>query len=316
MTPDQRDQLEADHTFRRVVELELDPVRGHFDAAHLKEVNRRIFQDLLGAGFEDVTPGEFRPPVPDGKDWMKQRRLSTVESSFYVAYSRMDAAAVARLELTLEAAKPDELRNLATSEFAARLTHIYAELDYVHPFKDGNSRTLRTFTRQLARESGYALDWERFSRSDVGRDLLYIARDRSVNELAKPHIQLEQSMRKIVRTTSQLEGNADLQTLLRDAVRPSRAIAFERLMEPEALTEHPELEEAYKTVHTAAAYFESTMPGKTEAQKAAVELVVDHVQACLNDGKTRGFGHGRNAEMTVLHAAHPKRPADGTEHER
>lgn len=63
VTPDQREQIEADYTFKRVVELELDPVRGNFDVAHLKEINRRIFQDLPGAGFDDVTPGEFRPPV-------------------------------------------------------------------------------------------------------------------------------------------------------------------------------------------------------------------------------------------------------------
>ena len=148
MTPDQREQIEADYTFKRVVELELDPVRGNFDVAHLKEINRRIFQDLPGAGFDDVTPGEFRPPVPGGKDWMKNRGLSTVEGVFYVAYSRMDEAAQGRLEKTLEGAKPDKLRGLKTAEFTASIANLYADLDYVHPFSDGNSRTLRTFTKQ------------------------------------------------------------------------------------------------------------------------------------------------------------------------
>jgi cell filamentation protein len=75
LTTEQRNQLEADYTYQRLYELSLEPVRGNFDAAHLKEVNRRIFQDLPGMGF-DVTPGEFRKPVPDGLDWMKQRGLS------------------------------------------------------------------------------------------------------------------------------------------------------------------------------------------------------------------------------------------------
>lgn len=158
MTPDQREQLEADYTFKRVVELELEAVRGNFNAAHLKEINRRIFQDLPGAGFNDVTPGEFRPPVPDGKDWMKNPVLSTVEGTFYVAYSRMDETAQARLDKALERAKPADLRGIKTTEFTARLATVYAELDYVHPFSDGNSRTLRTFTKQLAKESGYELD--------------------------------------------------------------------------------------------------------------------------------------------------------------
>ncbi len=112
LTAEQRQELEADYTFKQIVELELDPVLGNFDAAHLKEVNRRIFQDLPGAGFDDVTPGEFRKAVDNGLDWMKQRGLSTVDGSFYVAYSRMDDVATTRLAKALEAANPDELRNL------------------------------------------------------------------------------------------------------------------------------------------------------------------------------------------------------------
>lgn len=115
MTPDEREQLEADYTFKRVVELELDPVSGNFDAVHLKEINRRIFQDLPDAGFDKVTPGEFRPPMPEGKDWMKNRGLSTVDGSVYVAYSRMGEAAQARLDKVLEDAKPDKLRGLNTT---------------------------------------------------------------------------------------------------------------------------------------------------------------------------------------------------------
>jgi cell filamentation protein len=315
MTPDQREKLEADYTFRRVVELELDPVRGNFDVAHLKEINRRIFQDLPGAGFDDVTPGEFRPPVPDGKDWMKNRGLSTVDGAFYVAYSRMDETAQARLDAVLETVKPADLRGLKTEEFTARLANAYAELDYVHPFSDGNSRTLRTFTKQLASEAGYELDWERFGRSPTGRDLLYIARDRSVNKLAKPHIQQEQSMRKITHSTDRLEGNRDLPDLLRDAVRPSRAVAFERMTEPEALQAHPELKEAYKTLQAASAYFESKMPGKPEAQGDAMQSVVGHIQERLNKGETKGFSQGREATKTE-HAPKLERPAQGPEHLR
>jgi len=289
LTPEQRAQLEADYTYKRLYELALDSVRGNFDATHLKEVNRRIFQDLPGAGFDDVTPGQFRPPVPDGKDWMKQRGLSTVDGSFFVAYSRMDKAAVARLDKVLEGANPDALRRLKTLDFTARFAKLYVELDYVHPFKDGNSRTLRTFTRQLAKQSGYEIDWERFGRSDAGRDLLYIARDLSVNELAKPHVQHENTMRKILYTQTRLGGNRDLPDLLRDAVRPSRAVAFEQTSEQEALQAHPELKTAYKTLHAAAHYFETKMPGDIHAQRQAFQEVRQHVQTRLDQGETQDF---------------------------
>lgn len=315
LTAEQRQQLEADYTFKRVVELELEPVRGNFDAAHLKGVNRRIFQDLPGAGFDHVTPGEFRKPVADGLDWMKQRVLSTVDGPFYVVYSRMDDAAKARLNKALEAVHPDEMRGLKTPEFTARFAKIYAELDYVHPFSDGNSRTLRTFTRQLAKEAGYAVDWERFGRSDVGRDLLYIARDRSVNELAKPHVQNENTMRQILYSQDRLEGNRALPGLLCDAVRPSRAVAFEQLSERDALKEYPELQEAYKTMHMAAVHFASTMPGKPGAQEAGIQSVMNHVQNRLDAGETADFSRVREQEKPERQTSQ-QRPDPGPERER
>jgi cell filamentation protein len=215
-----RAMLEADCAFWRLIELQVHPVVGGFDATHLKEINRRIFQDLPGLGFDDVTPGRYRPAVPDGMDWMKNRGLSTVEGSFYVAYSRMDAAAQGRMDSALERAAPVKLRAMNTAEFTVCVAWIYAELDYAHPFGDGNSRTLRTFTKQLARASGYEIDWNRFASNPVGRDLLYIARDRSVNALAKSEARDEGTVKKLIYTMDRVSGNRDLPALLRDAVRP------------------------------------------------------------------------------------------------
>lgn len=225
--PSEREWLEGLFTAHRIAELRLDPVRGKFDAAHLKEVNRRIFQDLPGLGFDDVTPGQYRPPVEAGNDWIKSRSLETVEASSNVAYSPMGKEAQARIDDVLKLANPAALAKLKTTDFIQVIGRLYTELDYIHPFPDGNSRTLREFTRQLADESGYRLDWEQFGKSPVGRDLLYIARDRSVNELALPHIRHASTKRDVMMTMDQFEGNRDLPNLLRDAVRPARAIAFE-----------------------------------------------------------------------------------------
>jgi len=295
MTPVEREQLEADCTFRRVVELELYPVRGNFDAAHLKEVNRRIFQDLPALGFHDVRPGQFRAPVPAGRDWLKNRVLGNREGSYFVAYSAMDTAAQDRLEKVLARANPSQLQGLKTATFTERLAELYAELDYIHPFSDGNSRTLRTFTRQLAMESGYELAWERFSGSPDGRDCLYVARDSSVNTLAKPFLQSEFAMRKLISTQGHLAGYRALPDLLRDVIQPGRAVAFEQLQEADALAEHPELAVAYKTMQAAAAYFESKMPGMPKEQNAGLLAVRQHIQAMLNAGETRDFQQGREA---------------------
>lgn len=209
-----RAQAESSLTFRRIVELELDPVQGNVDAAHVREIHRRIFQDLPNAGFANVNPGAWRKPVPAGEDWMKERALSTVDGVFAVAYSRMDAKARRRLDAALKLALPAQLRGLGTGQFTNRIASLYAELDYLHPFNDGNSRTLRTFTRQLARAAGFDIDWARFAGSAVGRDLLYIARDLSVNALALPLLAHPDSKRKLVYRTDRLAGNPDLRTLM------------------------------------------------------------------------------------------------------
>jgi cell filamentation protein len=284
-----RRKIEADFTGLRIAELRINPVRGDFDAAHLKEINRRIFQDLPALGFTEVTPGEFRPSVRTGDDWIKSRTLETNTVISFVAYSPMDEAARMRLDTVLRDADPSRLSRLGTAEFTQAIGRLYAEADYIHPFRDGNSRTLREFTRELADASGYVIEWERFNRTPAGRDILYVARDLSVNQLALPHVRHFGTERDVTLSMDQLTGNRDLPDLLRDAIRPCRAIAFERMPEDEALAKHPDLAEAYRSLHTAAQYFEQRMPGDAAARRAALSTVRAHVQEKLNQGETRDF---------------------------
>ena len=251
--PSDRERIEGDVTRDRIIELQLVPVGGNFDAAHLREVNRRIFQDMPGKGFADVTPGQYRPEVASG-DWMKNRGLDTESGNFFVAYSPMNAASQAKIEDVLKDAKPARLAQLDTAEFTKTIAKVYAELDYLHPFADGNSRTLRTFTKQLANEAGYELDWERFNRSAGTRDALYVARDKTVNAIALPQMTNERSMMRIVGSMNRLDANRNLEQVLEGAARPLRAIAFEQQPAAEALREHPELEGAYKTLAAAMSF--------------------------------------------------------------
>ena len=277
-----REQLEADLVRGRIVELELDPVRGNFDAAHLREVNRRIFQDLPAKGFDDVTPGQYRPEVPEGQDWLKNRGLSTVSASFFVAYSRMDSSAQAKIESVLTDAKPKDLAQLEPKEFAHKIAKVYADLDYLHPFSDGNSRTLRTFTKQLAREAGFELDWERFGQSDKGRDALYVARDLAVNEIALPKMASHHAMVRVAHAIDSLSGNPSLDKLLEGAVRPTRAVAFERDGPSQAAKKHPELRGAYMTMSDAT----KVAATLDEPQRVKfLQQTLEKIQSTLDAGK-------------------------------
>jgi len=217
LTPKECYQFESDRTFRRAAELRDSPVKDNFAAAHLKEINRRLFQDLTGAGFKDVTPGVYRPETDK---WYKIRRLTSRSLQYFVAYSTMDQSSRERLDKILEEAKPEKLKGLDPNEFKARIGVLYADMDYIHPFLDGNSRTLREFTRQLANDSGYKVDWERFVINPAGRDHLYLARDLSVFERSINEIKDDQLLHQVLISQYRLKENRHFPDLVKDAIQP------------------------------------------------------------------------------------------------
>jgi cell filamentation protein len=50
-------------------------------------------------------------------------------------------------------------------------------MDGTHPFREGNSRTLRQFFSDVALSAGYSLDWSVAGVDEAAREALYRARD-------------------------------------------------------------------------------------------------------------------------------------------
>lgn len=172
-------------TFARIKELEEFPVVGKFGLAHLREIHRRIFQDL-----PHHHPGQFRREAPA---WVKSRELES-GACYSVPYAPRRILESGLAQVLNDLHGPGGLQGLSLDQFAARMAQLYAALDYLHPFSEGNSRTLRTFTRQLAREAGFDLDWSRSNADGVERDRLYRARDVAVIHRAFPELDEQQAM--------------------------------------------------------------------------------------------------------------------------
>jgi cell filamentation protein, protein adenylyltransferase len=51
------------------------------------------------------------------------------------------------------------LRGLIRESFVDRVTHYFAEINAIHPFREGNGRTQRAFFAQLSQEAGWHLRW-------------------------------------------------------------------------------------------------------------------------------------------------------------
>ena len=72
------------------------------------------------------------------------------------------------------------LLGLDSGAIAKRLAYYYNELDAIHSFRDGNSRTLRAFTADLSQAAGHRLDWAPAAQTAEQRQRLYHARDLAV----------------------------------------------------------------------------------------------------------------------------------------
>jgi len=204
-------QFEADRTFLRSVELDLRPVAGKFDSYHLQQIHLRLFQDLPA-----FNPGAFRQPTQPGKDWVKRR---TIEGShFLVAYSPLDEGALKDMRMVMSENVPAALQRLPVAKVPGAIAELYSAIDYAHPFADGNSRTLRVFTRQLARAAGFNLNWEALGGDSTAQARLYVARDLAVNARALPHIRGHANLRDVQYALDVLAQNVTLEKLLKQAI--------------------------------------------------------------------------------------------------
>lgn len=164
-------RLEADQTAIILAQLGRERLAGRYDLVHLKAFHRRIFGDLY------TWAGELRT-VSIAKEQSLFALPEHIEPYLRRVFS--------------ELASEHLLRGLSREELVDRVTHYHAELNAVHPFREGNGRTQRAFLGQLARDAGYHIAWERLegkrnveaSKASLqGHDRLLRA---MLNELVEP----------------------------------------------------------------------------------------------------------------------------------
>ena len=51
------------------------------------------------------------------------------------------------------------MRTLSHSAFVQRLAYFYDQLNYIHPFREGNGRAQRVFWQRVANDAGFSIDW-------------------------------------------------------------------------------------------------------------------------------------------------------------
>lgn len=158
--PDRLRMLEEAFAHSRIQELAESPMAGGFDYAHMKAIHRHIFQDVYDwAGQERVAPiGRFM--TKDGH-------------AYYGAGPGLTAAAEAEYA---KLADRGLLRGLGPGEFVDRLAESWGEINVIHSFREGNTRSQFVFFSQLAGEAGYRIEAARFAPGSPLRDAFVAAR--------------------------------------------------------------------------------------------------------------------------------------------
>ena len=234
----ERERQEGILTFARSAELRRSPVEGKFDSAHLREIHRSLFQDL-----SHHSPGDYRPDAPAH---IKGRSLEGLSYRYHVPYALRPEVDTGVDKVLSELNGPEGLRGLDRAQFSARMAKLYGDLDYMHPFAEGNSRTLRIFTMQLAGEAGHGLDWHATNADSASRDRLYIARDKEVIQRAFPGLDQSRAMstenrqeyEAYVRVIARFRDEPTLQQVIEDV---SAAKAFRERSSIEATKQFPDL---------------------------------------------------------------------------
>ncbi len=130
---------EADLVFARGELLELHPLPGDYDVAHLQAIHRYLFGDVY------PWAGDFRTVnIARSASFGDWRHVRTYLDRVFA-----------------DLATEHHLVGLDRADFVRRLAHHFGEVNAAHPFREGNGRTQRAFFRQLARDAGWSLRWSK-----------------------------------------------------------------------------------------------------------------------------------------------------------
>ena len=141
-------KLDADISSIKQLHLIKEPVKGRFTVNHLCQIHKFLFDDIYPfAGYfrrEDIMKGQTR-----------FQGFAQISSKLAVLLSELK--------------KENHLRGLDFELLIERSAYYFAELNYIHPFREGNGRAIREFMRQLYDYNGYEVNWSAVSSEELLR---------------------------------------------------------------------------------------------------------------------------------------------------
>jgi cell filamentation protein len=120
-----------------VLRARRDIPHGAFDLSHLRAIHRHLFQDMYGWA------GELRT-VEIGKGDQQFQFRKYILTGMADVHGRL--------------VKSRFLKGLSSAQFAEQASVIVGDINYIHPFREGNGRTQLQYLKQLAVSAGHSLN--------------------------------------------------------------------------------------------------------------------------------------------------------------
>lgn len=134
---DELAEIEAEISALRLAQLLERPLPGGYDLDHLRAVHRHVFGDVYAWAGELRTVG-----IDKGVPFCPPAHLEAFATD---VFRRLAA--------------DGHLRGRERAEFLDGLAELVGDLNALHPFREGNGRTLRAFVGQLAGAAGHPVRW-------------------------------------------------------------------------------------------------------------------------------------------------------------
>lgn len=136
---------EADITYIKLLDVDRVTINGNFDIWHLKSIHKYIFEDIY--------------------DWAGEIRGLNIEKSEDVLYNLSvqycDYSLIEKeTKRLLKHIKNIDWQRLSRDELVECFSKSTAELWRIHPFREGNTRTVITFMTQFAELNGFNINRE------------------------------------------------------------------------------------------------------------------------------------------------------------
>jgi cell filamentation protein len=130
-------EAESLFTGQRLLELQAAPLQGDFNMKHLLNIHYYIFQDLY----------DFAGKVRD-EDLSKN----------YTFFAKFQFI-ISNAEDLFNKLNSDHSIGTSIEIFSDKAAYYMAELNILHPFREGNGRAIREFIRCLALNNNHILNW-------------------------------------------------------------------------------------------------------------------------------------------------------------